>query len=186
MDNFSQIQRMAAQIAKEHAQMEKRLAPSLELARVIKLFEPSQFRIAKDLAAAMQKHEALFAEIAHVPKVMEDINRRIAASHAFMDSILAPYARVHESLTKQASIFEIFTKRFATVDKLTLTIEQISRSAFAWESTASSLTHKMREIGLFRQRETLANRLFAANGVYSDSVQEVQHYSECLGNALGR
>jgi len=180
MDKFSQIQMMATQIAREHAQLEKLLAPSVEIARAIKLFELPQFRIAKDLAAAMQKHEAMFAQIHCVPKVMEDISRRIAASQAFMDNAVLPAGTVAELLHAQASVFERLTTRVNKVDALTLTIPQISRLAFAWESTASSLTNRMQEIGLFSQRATLAHRLFAANDAYSEFVQRT---SELLDNA---
>ncbi len=180
MDNLSQIQGLAATIAREHAQMQKLFAPSLEFARTLEQLRLPELRLARDLAAAMYRNQSLFTEISRTSKVMEDITRQVAASSAFVRNIVPPSSKLYESLREQSLIFENLTARLAKMDTVRLTIPQISRSSLAWECTAAGLANRMHEIGLFAQRDVLANRLFAAPRAYSEFVQRT---TDLLGEA---
>lgn len=171
MANISQIQSALNQVAREHAHIKDFFSSSRAIAEAFRAFDLPQLRIASEFAEAMQRDRSAFAEITRSATVMKDIQRQMAASRAFMDSIVSPFAKIQESIRLQASVFEEVAARMAEIGKVSLTFPRFSESAFAWQCSAFGLTDRMRAVDLLNQREMLANRLLAAPITYSGFVE---------------
>ena len=172
MATISELQSVLSRVAQERSTLERVMTTSSALQQAMKALNPPHLRVVSELAAAMKRHESLFAELARPPKIISDIQRQIESSRRFFDEFVSPMTKIHESLRQQATIFEGIASRFAEFDKLRMGIPDISRTVFAWEYSAASLANRMRDIDLFAKRDALATRLLSAPRAYADFVQQ--------------
>lgn len=98
-------------------------------------------------------------------------NRQIAAQN---DLIFKNYLGSNvalEKLHKQSAIFENLSARVAAMDAVKLGIPQFSQATLAWNMASSSLTSRMKDIGLLSQREMLSARILEVPNIYVDFVR---------------
>lgn len=151
-------------------------AANLGIAEIIKTAQlPTAYSLLSETINSIKLQEnKLFDQFRIATSSLDGIikqNRQIAAqSDQIFKNYLGSSAAL-EMVRKQSAIFDNLTSRVAAMDAVKLGIPQLSQATLAWNMASSSLTSRMKDIGLLSQRDMLSARLLEVPNTYADFVR---------------
>lgn len=157
-------------------QAQSNLAANLGIAEIIRAAQlPTAYsHLSETINSIKLKENKLTNQFINATSSIEGLLKQNSLTSALCDQIFKDYLGSNaalEMVRKQSVIFDDLTSRVAAMDAVKFSIPQLSQATLAWNMASSSLTSRMKDIGLLTQREMFSARLLEAPNAYADFVR---------------